>query len=253
MDIKYYYNFTDGQMKKYGDILQPLMDKLYDMEKVDTLLKEKFKEWTDKNDELVNELDDNELMCKGTELAIKTIEEELGIKIDKEEAGEKIFKTGFYVRDEVFDIMKEKSITSYEDYYTSVIHHEAYSRHEEDLYETVQKLADTEYELWDDIELVINGADLLELCVDNGDMWGYNIMDRMEKQSKEETQNDISGLIDWMDMYIDQAKTLIEEVDKNFIQAKEDLDYAVNDVLLTEYYYIALGRLEFHYGVEVAI
>lgn len=249
MDIKYYYNFTDEQMKKYGEILQPLMDKLYDMEKVDTLLEEKFKEWDNKNDELAGDLSDHDLMRKGIEEAIDVFEEETGMKLDRNEDTYKIFNDTFYLNDDMFDIMKEKNITAYDHYHTSIIHHKAYSI-DGDVYETMRRLADSKYEVYYDLNLITK-YDLLESCMNRYSVWGKDLIKTAE-EDKEEFEGDVEETIEEIQETIDQAKTLIEEVDKNFIKAKKDLDEVVNR-LVSEYQSIALGRLEAYYDIEVAV
>lgn len=240
MDIKYYYNFTDGQMKKYGEILQPLMDKLYDMEKVDTLLKEKFKEWTDKNDELASELSDDDLMQKGIEEAIDVFEAETGMKLGRNEDTYKIFDNAFYLNDDIFDIMKEKNITSYYHYYTSTIHHKSYSI-DGNVYETIRGLADSKHEVYDDLDLIMK-YDLLESCMNGYGVSGEDLIEEAE-EDKEGFEREVEDMIKEIQETIDQAKTLIEEVDKNFIKAKKDLDEVVNE-LMFHYQSIALEQLK---------
>lgn len=248
MDIKYYYNFTDEQMKKYGEILQPLMDKLYDMEKVDTLLKEKFKEWTDENDELVSGLDDYDLIQKGIEEAINIFEEETEMKLNRKEATYRISNNPFYP-DYGIALMEEKNITAYDHYHTSIIHHEAYSRNG-DVCETVRRLADSKYEVYDDLDLIMK-YDLLESLMNGYGVSGEYLIDWAE-EDEEGFKREVEAMIGEVQEVTEQAKTLIEEVDKNFIKAKKDLDEVINEFVM-DYQSIALGRLEAYYDIEVAV
>lgn len=249
MDIKAYYNFTDEQMKKYGKILQPLMDKLYEMEEVDNLLEEKFNEWTDENDELASDLSDHDLMRKGIEEAIDVFEEETGIKLDRNEDTYEIFNDTFYLNDDIFDIMKEKNITAYDHYHTSIIHHKAYSVNE-DVYDFVRELADTDHEVWGNLKLIMQYS-LLESCMNGYGVSGDYLVGIAE-EDEEEFESAVEAMIDEIEYTTKEAKTLIEEVDKNFIKAKKDLDEVVNR-LVSEYQSIALGRLEAYYDIEVAV
>lgn len=248
MDIKYYYNFTDEQMKKYGEILQPLMDKLYDMEKVDTLLKEKFKEWTDKNDELVSELDDYDLIQKGIEEAIYIFEEETEMELNRKEATYEISNNPFYP-DYGIALMEEKNITTYDHYHISVIHHEAYSLNG-DVCEIIRRLADSKYEVYDDLDLIMK-YDLLESYMNGYGVSGDYLIDGAE-EDEEGFKKEVEAMIGEVQGTTEQAKTLIEEVDKNFIKAKEDLDEVINEFVM-DYQSIALGRLEAYYDIEVAV
>lgn len=249
MNIKYYYNFTDEQMEKYGETLQPLMDKLYEMEEVDNLLEEKFNEWTDKNDELASDLSDHDLMAKGMEQAVDIFEEEAGMEIDREKALDEIYENGFYLDDHIFDIMEEKNITAYDHYHTSIIHHKAYSVNE-DVYDFVRELADTDHEVWGNLKLIMQYS-LLESCMNGYGVSGDYLVGIAE-EDEEEFESAVEAMIDEIEYTTKEAKTLIEEVDKNFIKVKKDLDEVVNEVVLS-YYSTALGRLETLYDIEVAV